>query len=460
MERPLALVVEAGAEARESAVEALAAAGIEAVAAASGAEALEALRARPVRIALVSADAIGAEPERFVASATALRPSLVVVAIAGADGALPSGLLRAGAFEVEPRFPDPSRLRLVAGRALAQHDRLEARHPARGWARMRPGGPCLVGTGAEIESVRERLAALAGSNAGVLFSGEAGTGRRLAARALHAMSPRRTRPLVEVDCAALSEAALEAEIFGGQGGGRPGGDRRLPVAFERAAGGSLLFHEVADLPLPVQERLAGALVEAGPPDCRLLATSSADLERRVDESRFLLDLRLELAGAVVKMPSLRDRASDVAALARHFVEEIRAINDLPPVAISPEAADFMTRHSWPGNVRELRSAIERAVILAEDGVIRPTDLPEAVRLGGPAGTPVGPAPRFRDAKRRVIESFEREYLAGLLARHGGNVTAAATQAGMLRSALQRLLRKHEIRSSEFRRGRSGKGPDA
>lgn len=314
MERPLALLLDARAGASASAVEALEAAGIETVAAFSAAEALETLRARPVKIALLSAEAIRAGPERFLEGAAALRPALVVVVFGASGGAVVPELLRAGAFDVEPGFPDPSRLRSLAQRALAQHDRLEDRHGALGQGRAVSAGPPLVGPSYAMQRVRERLAALA-----------------------------------------------------------PG---------------------------------------------------------------------------------------DVAALAEHFVEEICAMNGLPPVAIAAEALDLLVRYPWPGNVRELRSAIERAVILAERGKIRPGDLPEAVRLGDPGGGPAGPASRFRDAKRLVVESFEREYLQELLARHGGNVTASAAQAGMLRSALQRLLRKYEIRSSEYRRGRSEKGPDA
>ena len=139
----------------------------------------------------------------------------------------------------------------------------------------------------------------------------------------------------------------------------------------------------------------------------------------------------------------------MAALASHFVEEIRAINDLPPTHIAPEALDALSTSAWPGNVRELRSAIEQGMILAVGGTIRLGDLPEALR--SVSGLERDEA-RFREAKRRVVEEFEKRYLGDLLDRYHGNVTAAAHHAGMLRSALQRLLRKYDLRSSTFRGG--------
>ncbi len=149
------------------------------------------------------------------------------------------------------------------------------------------------------------------------------------------------------------------------------------------------------------------------------------------------------------------RLEDVALLARHFVDEIRSINDLPPIQIAPETIEALTRYAWPGNVRELRHAMEQAVILAQDGTIRPRDLPRTVRAAADAASnDESAAARFRDAKRVVVEAFEKRYLEDLLARHRGNVTAAANHAGMLRSALQRLLRKYELHSSDYRGRRS------
>ena len=153
----------------------------------------------------------------------------------------------------------------------------------------------------------------------------------------------------------------------------------------------------------------------------------------------------------MRVPALREHREDVPLLVRSFVEGLRRINGLPPIALEAATIEALERHAWPGNVKELRDAVETAVILASDGVVRVRDLPEAVRGAE------GPAPgiradrRFRAAKRAVVDAFERAYLTDLLGRHRGNVTGAAEHSGMLRSALQRLLRKHDLRSVDFRR---------
>ena len=167
------------------------------------------------------------------------------------------------------------------------------------------------------------------------------------------------------------------------------------------------------------------------------------------------DLHGRLAITVIHLPALRERREDVALLSRQFLETICEINNLPTVHLSPEALQMLEAYAWPGNVRELRNAMEQAVILATDRTIRPRDLPQVIRNVQVATTPESEdlsGRPFRVAKREVVDAFERSYLSELLMRHGGNVTAAAQQAGMLRSALQRLLRKHELRSADFRRG--------
>jgi DNA-binding NtrC family response regulator len=470
MERPLALVVVTAADIRAGAMSALTATGVESIEAATEAEGLEILRTRPVRVALVGATET-LDPARFAERGVRLRPSLVVVAIAEdrhREG--DAEVLGERVFDVESRPPEPAHLRLAVRRALAQYDLLEERRALREQVQNRLGYQNLIGRSDAMERVRERIERLATTEMRVLFVGETGTGRKLAARMLHATSPRRDAPFLQFDCVARDPKLLEAEVFGRERGSYPGGDRRAAGLLENASGGTVLLHEFSELPLEMQERLrrvvqSGTTVRVGgtepiPVDVRFVATSSGDLRRRVEDGRVLRDLYHALAAAVVELPPLRSREGDIATLAAHFAEEIRSINDLPAIVITPEALDALARHDWPGNVRELRSAIEQAVILATDGTIRPRDLPEAVRLGGSDAGHASAKARFREAKRKVVESFEKGYLEGLLERHQGNVTAAAVHAGMLRSALQRLLRKYDLRSSDYRRGRREKSPDS
>lgn len=145
------------------------------------------------------------------------------------------------------------------------------------------------------------------------------------------------------------------------------------------------------------------------------------------------------------------RAGEVAQRVREYVEGVRELNGLPPITVAPDALAALARHDWTGREGELRNAVETAVILAADGALRLRDLPASVQDGAAtSGGEIHADRRFRDAKRSVVDAFERAYLSDLLRRHGGNVTAAAEHSGMLRSALQRLLRKHDIRSSSFR----------
>ncbi len=461
MERPLALVVDESADVRAQVRNALVGSGVEALGAATDGEGLEALRTRPVRVLLLSSASSSAERRGFLERATLLRPSIVTVVLVDRPShAEESEAFRIGAFDLLSRPPDPERLRLVVDRALGLHDLLEERRRLGSQVGSRAACQRIVGRSDAAERLRKRLDGLAPGEERVLFTGEAGSGKKLAARLLHARSPGRDRPFAQVDCASKSEA-LEAELFGWEPGALRDRASRGAGVLESADGGTVLLNDVEALPLDLQDRLLATLLEGTvervggneriPFHARVLAATRSDLKRLAAEDRFRDDLRRALAAETVALPALRERPEDVGLLAWHFVEEIRSINDLPPIRITPDALEALRRNAWPGNVRDLRDAIEHAVVLAVDGTIRPRDLPEAVRVAAePGDGGESAAARFREAKRLVVESFEKRYLADLLARHRGNVTAAAQHAGMLRSALQRLLRKYDLRSSEFR----------
>ena len=190
---------------------------------------------------------------------------------------------------------------------------------------------------------------------------------------------------------------------------------------------------------------------------RILVSSTVDPERLVEQGR-LVEEAFALWGAnTLELAPLRNRVQDIPLLARYFLSTICTINHLPPIQLAGEALHVLERHHWAENVQGLRNVLEQAVILCPDGKIRLRDLPDWLRESGSApSTSPGPAKvsargRFREAKREVVEAFERSYLSDLMEHHGGNVTAASQQAGMLRSALQRLLRKYGLKSAAFRR---------
>jgi DNA-binding NtrC family response regulator len=292
-------------------------------------------------------------------------------------------------------------------------------------------------------------ARVAESEVPVLLFGESGTGKELVARAIHDASSRAGEPFVTLDCAAIAPSLFSSELFGHERGAFTGADRRHTGAFERAHGGTLFLDEIGELGPELQAALLGVLerkrlrrvggqqeIEL---DVRLVSATHRDLRAAVNAGTFRLDLFYRIAVVLLELPPLRDRPADIPVLVEHFLREAGypgAIEGLLPEA---EMARLM-RHDWPGNVRELRNVVLGTLALGET--------PE---LGGPAAArPDSPDPAlfelgFRDAKRRVVDDFERAYVAALLERSGGNLRQAARDARMDRSYLMELVKRHRLK---------------
>ncbi len=457
MDPPLALVVDRDPVLRSRVRDVLEKQGIKVLDAASAPEALETLRTSRVGMLLLDLDAPGVAASDLIGTARRLRPAASVIALA-AEGAADAAIaaLREGALDVQLKPLDDPALALLAERAVRLGGLLRDCERLREEIRGRAGYTRLVGRSAAMQRLRDRLERLAAVPTHAWFHGETGVGKELAARTLHALSGWRERPFISVDCARPESAALDAELFGGAGGsgGLPGGllgNARSSVVF---------LDSVLELAPALQDRLAERLEldersgrrDGLPP---IFCSTQADARRAAEQGRFREDLLGRLAPVSVGLPPLRERVEDIPLLVNHFIDSIREINELPPIQPSAETLAVLGRYRWPGNVRELRNAVEQGVILATDGVIRPRDLPEKIRGAEPEQSrdETVQSRIFKEAKREVVERFERAYLREILERNAGNVTAAAQQAGMLRSALQRLLRKYEIRSAEYRRRR-------
>ncbi len=461
MEQPLAIVVDEDPQVLALVRAILGEKGIEARPAASAPAALDLLRSHAVSVILADAGAPGADLAELAVQAARLQPAAVVLALEPRSGTQPAlDAVQAGAFDVVVKPLEAGRLRVAVERAVAQHRLLDEVSRIRAEAHERAGCGRLVGRSDPTLALRERLERLAAGGAHVLLVGEAGTGKELCARVLHDLSPRRSRPFAPLRCSALSPDAVIRELLGQERGAPPATDHRPTGLLEAAEGGTLFLDDVLELPAHAQGALATALEkradrridEADPsaPGVRIVSATASDPERAVEAGRFREDLRRRLAAAVLRVPPLRERAEDVLLLARHFMVAICRINDLPPLRLSSEAADTLQRYRWPGNVRELRNAIEQAAILCREGAIEPRDLPDRVRAVSAPAADRAPLRTFREAKAEVVRGFERAYLQELMQRHGGSVTEAARHSGMLRSALQRLLRRHGLRSAGFR----------
>ena len=464
MQRPVALVVDEDPAVRRLVREVFEQGELSVLEATDGSDTVELLGRGSVAIVVVNVRTSGVSHRDLMRGDPSSRSSPVVIAVAPvAEASRATELIKAGAFDVLFEPLDRSRLEQVVERARRQHALLLDLRRLRDDLQGREGYQGLVGRSAAMERLREQLQQLASGDGPVCFVGETGTGKELAARTLHRLSAAAEGPFVTLHCATLTESAWEARWLGGGSGDHP--DSRGVLG--QARGGVLYLEELPELALGLQEKLLKTLgigADPGwgpsgpPPDLRILSSSLQDPLQAVDEGRLLEPLRRKLIVETVQLPPLRERLEDIALMARHFITTICEINKLPEIQLSGEALALLERYHWPANVHELRNAMEQAVILSADGNVRPRDLPDRIREAGAVGqvrerSPEVSTRRFRDAKREVVEAFERSYLHTLMERHGGNVTAASQQAGMLRSALQRLLRKYGFKSAEFRRAR-------
>ena len=307
---------------------------------------------------------------------------------------------------------------------------------------------------AESLAMREVFAVLelaARSTVTVLLEGETGVGKELAARAVHEASDRRRGPFVAIDCSALPESLVESELFGHVRGAFTGATATRKGAFARADGGTLFLDELGSVPASVQTRLLRSIEERTvrpvgadaerSVDVRLIAASREDLVAKVAEGTFRPDLYYRLSVVRIRIPALRERREDIAPI----VAELLRVRGLEPDGVSGAALDALFSHDWPGNVRELRNVVDRAIALAP-GARRFEELRLSVR-----GEAVDPEPLavrsdlpYAEAKRALVETFERRYLADLLARHDGNVSAAARAAGVDRKHFRTLARRHGL----------------
>jgi len=323
------------------------------------------------------------------------------------------------------------------------------RSPARpGCARPRraPALDGVVAASPAMRSILGKLPRVARSSSTVLLSGESGTGKEVLAHAIHELSPRVDRPLVKVNCAALTESLLEAELFGVARGAFTGADQDRQGLFQAADGGTLLLDEVGELPLSTQAKLLRVLQDgefhrvgdARHPvrvDVRAIAATNRDLERAVEEGAFRTDLFYRLQVVPLRVPPLRERPEDVEPLLAAFLEQYAKGER---VAVSPEARLALARYAWPGNVRELENAVEHALVLGDGRTIDVVDLPVALQDDARrAGAPP-------EEGAATLEEIERRCIVQALVKTRFHRTRAAQLLGVTRRALGYRIRKYGL----------------
>lgn len=318
-----------------------------------------------------------------------------------------------------------------------------------------PDFDVLVGhSEAFLQTVRQsRL--LAQSKAPVIISGETGSGKELLARAIHYRSSRSARPFIPVNCGALPDELFENELFGHLKGAYTNATSAEKGLIAEAEGGTLFLDEVDALSAAAQIKLLRFLQSgefrplgssrASLADVRIIAATNTELARRVELKLFREDLHYRLNVLSLSIPALRDRVEDISDLANHFVRVYSKEHGRMPPRLSEEAMAKLTNHSWPGNVRELEGVIQRAIVLTDSEVLTEADFDLPVNGNRDASQ----SDLFRAGKSKAIIQFERNFIARLLAAHGGNISRAAKAAGKDRRSFQRLISKYALDRKSF-----------
>lgn len=385
------------------------------------------------------------------------RPDIEVVMItAYSSVASAVKAVKLGAYDYLPKPFTPEELMERVRAALAHREQKSARH---GESRT----PQVVGESPAMAALKDLVARVAPTDATILIFGETGSGKEVIANTIHAASRRRDGPFVSVDCTVLSPGLLESELFGHVKGSFTGATTSKPGLFEVADEGTLFLDEVASLALETQAKLLRFLetgefrpvggVEVRRVDVRVLAATNRDLAHLVSTGQFREDLFYRLNVVPLRIPPLRERASDIPLLVRHFLDGYSR-GGASTRRFSPDALRALMDYPWPGNVRELRNLVERLVVTVEGETIEVYDLPEEVREGQPPPRPTTPANKEElKALKKVLRDHavaevEQAFVLEALRRNAWNVTRAARDTGLQRPNFHALMRKYGIRAED------------
>ena len=381
-------------------------------------------------------------------------PVIVITAFASIETAVTA--IKQGAYDYLPKNFSVDQLTLVVERALRARSLSVENRNLREQLQEARGLENLIGRSPAMTQIVELVKKAARSEANILVVGESGTGKELIARAIHANSPRAAQAFVPVDCASLPEQLLESELFGHEKGAFTGAVKTKPGLMEVAHRGTLFLDEIAELPMALQVKLLRALQERQfrrvggtaltSVDVRVVSATNRDLRAAIAQSQFREELFYRIDVVEIPLPPLRDREGDIRLLAHAFLKKYGGARI---TALEPEAMEALEGYRWPGNVRELQNVIERACALADGTSLKRRDLPEyllrAPEAAVPAGTALTTDLPLKDAKEQWMGVLEASYLRDLLARHDGNVSAAAKAAGIDRKTFHRLINKYSLK---------------
>jgi DNA-binding NtrC family response regulator len=364
--------------------------------------------------------------------------------------------IKSGAYDYVTKPVNPDELMLLVKRAVEGLRKDQELAHLRQRLDQRFGLDQIIGQSKQMKDVFARIQRAAPVDSTVLVLGESGTGKELVAQALHHNSLRKKGPFVAVNCAAVPATLVESELFGHVRGAFTGATDRRMGRFEQADGGTLFVDEIGDFELGLQAKLLRVLEtltvtpvgghEDRKVDVRVVAATSRDLRKMVDEGTFREDLYYRLNVVSITLPPLRERPDDIPILVDHFLKQISEQKHTPVKRVSPEVMRRFQQYRWPGNVRELRNMLESMMVLADGDVLSERDLPDRVVSLAPAGGASSEIPTGL-----TMEELERLAITKALDQYGGNRTHAANGLGISVRTLQRKLRQYHLenRSKSF-----------
>ncbi|PHR28459.1 MAG: DNA-binding response regulator [Desulfotalea sp.] len=331
------------------------------------------------------------------------------------------------------------------------------------------GASGFIGQSETMRTFLGYVQTVARSHYTTLIRGQSGTGKELAARAVHSLSARSDKPLIMVNCPAIPEHLLESELFGHAKGAFTGADHDQRGLFAEADGGTICLDEVGDLPISVQSKLLRVLQEheikplgatkTETIDVRVIASTNLDLEKMIDEKTFREDLFYRLNVVTLQTPSLNDIVDDIPLLVAHFTRQVSRELGLGPKQFSQRSIAALMQRKWPGNVRELQNFVRRAVMFSVADIIEFDELQILDNLQRKPSEPQpvtdsyfsdGPIAEYKRVKEEVLDRFTKEYIQRLLKETEGNVSRGAGISGLSRTALQKIIRRYHISADDYR----------
>ncbi len=446
------LVVDDDEAHAEAVAESLNRVGYDCTVAGGGMEGLKAIESQDFDIVITDLMMDGIGGLEILAHAKRELPDAEIVILTG-HGTIKTAVtaMQAGAATYLTKPLDIHELRMVVDKASQSQRLARSNLELQRQLNEKFGFEGVIGNSKSMHNVIAKLRQLAPTSASALILGESGTGKELVAKALHVNSPRKNKPFVALNCAALSENILESELFGHIRGAFTGAERERKGWFEHANGGTLFLDEVGDIPLPTQVKLlrvleSGEIVRVGSNEplrvnVRLISATNRDLADAIATGSFRHDLYHRLKVVTIKLPALRERKEDIPLLIDHFLKIFSTSHEKKIKSYTPAVRRILTNAPWPGNVRELRNVIESMVVIDHDGILDVDDLPDDMAVG--MTPPVDDVSRDGLVGKSMLD-IEKHFIAETLRASGGNREEAAKTLGIGERTLYRKIKEYNL----------------